>query len=189
MAWYCVICPIWRFTAGGAWERSGAEDALSAHFYSAGALFSSAAGWLWGCLVVVLRPILCPLVWLELSPVKLMVYACALLEGGLGFIVKHVWDEELAYRYFLDGYAEIWTENPFFCFWPFFCLFSGAWPTVIVEALVLAYFVTGTPWYVKLKTDLGGAAAAAVALSAFAAMVVLDMNNPSLCRPRRWSYA
>ena len=92
-------------------------------------------------------------------------------------------------RMALNGYAEIWTENPFFCFWPFFCLFSGSWPTVIVEALVLAYFVTGTPWYVKLKTDLGGAAAAAVVLSAFAAMAVLDMNNPSLCRPRRWSYA
>ena len=60
---------------------------------------------------------------------------------------------------------------------------------MIKEALVLAYFVYQTPWYVKLKTDLGGAAAAAVALSAFAAMVVLDMNNPSLCRPRRWSYA
>ncbi len=60
---------------------------------------------------------------------------------------------------------------------------------MIVEALVFAYFVTGTPWYVKLKTDLGGAAAAAVVLSAFAAMAVLDMNNPSLCRPRRWSYA
>ncbi len=181
--WYYVVCPIWRFTAGGAWERSGAEDALSAHFYSAGALFSSAAGWLWGCLVVVLRPIVCPLVWLCLFPVKLMVYALALIVGPLALIVEHV------SGYKDKSYEAYWTENPFFCFWPFFCLFSGAWPTVIAEALILALYVYHHPWYVNLKNVLGGAAAAAVALSAFAAMVVLDMNNPSLCRPRRWSYA
>ena len=123
------------------------------------------------------------IVWICLFPVKLVVYALALAAGPVGIIVEHV------SGYQDKSYEEYWTENPFFCFWPFFCLFSGAWPTVIVEALVLAIYVYHHPWYVNLKNVLGGAAAAAVALSAFAAMVVLDMNNPSLCRPRRWSYA
>ena len=97
-----------------------------------------------------------------------MIYALALITGALAIIVEHVSD------YKDKSYEDLWTENPFFCFWPFFCLFSGAWPTVIVEALVLAFSVYHHPWYVNLRTVLGGGAAAAVALSALAAMAVVD---------------
>ena len=45
---------------------------------------------------------------------------------------------------------------------------------MIVEALVLAFSVYHHPWYVNLRTVLGGGAAAAVALSALAAMAVVD---------------
>ena len=97
-----------------------------------------------------------------------MIYALALITGALAIIVEHVSD------YKDKSYEDLWTENPFFCFWPFFCLFSGAWPTVIAEALILAFSVYHHPWYVNLRTVLGGGAAAAVALSALAAMAVVD---------------
>ena len=45
---------------------------------------------------------------------------------------------------------------------------------MIVEALVLAFSIYHHPWYVNLRTVRGDGAAAAVALSALAAMAVLD---------------
>ena len=131
---------------------------------------------IWACLVAVLRPILCPFVWVCLFPVKLMFYAAALFTGFVGIIVEHVsGDREFAYEYFGKGYEDIWLENPFFCIWPIFCLFSGSWPTVIAEALVLAVLVHCHPWYRAVfgRSRSGFVAAAAIVAAVGAVYYVL----------------
>ena len=58
---------------------------------------------------------------------------------------------------------------------PFFCLFSGSWPTVIAEALVLAIFIPCHPWYQAVFGDSrdGFVAAAAIVAAAGAVYYVL----------------
>jgi hypothetical protein len=75
----------------------------------------------------------------------------------------------------LSWIQDMWLENPFFCFWPFFCLFSGSWPTVIAEALVLAIFIPCHPWYQAVFGDSrdGFVAAAAIVAAAGAVYYVL----------------
>ena len=84
-------------------------------------------------------------------------------------------DREFAYEYFGKGYEDIWLENPFFCIWPIFCLFSGSWPTVIAEALVLAVLVHCHPWYRAVfgRSRSGFVAAAAIVAAVGAVYYVL----------------